>query len=632
MIADSQEDLLRYYKTELTYLRQMGGVFADRYPKIAKRLELGRDECADPQVERLIEAFAFLTARLQHEIDSEFPDITNALLDILYPQLSNPIPSMAIAQFNVDPKQKLTTGFLIEKETPLFADAADGVSCRFRTCYPVTLWPLQVSKAEFGNTRRWSFLDADSKVVSVLRLKLECLPKTPRVETPGSTFQELEGLSQLRFYLSGEPLAIKTIYELLFCHLQDIVIKLPNGALKYLGAESIKEVGFGLDSDVLPYPPNAHPGYMLLQEYFAFPKQYFFFDLCFDQNSPERQGASGSLLDFLDRTQKTGSLEILFLLTRPPRENLVVDEKTFCLGCTPIINLFQKTTEPIRLDHRSLEYPLVPDKRRERTTEIHSIVSVSASSDTRETTQQLEPFYSYNHRMQATNHRSFWHARRVASQRKDVRGTDMLLSFLDLDLKPDLPAMKTVYAHTLCTNRELARELPAGAILQIEELAPPLDPERRIVCLEKPSEPLTPPSKGATAWRLISHLSLNHLSLSEDKDSLVALKEILRLYCAPDNHFHEQLIEGISQMTCRKVLRHFGDEPWRGFCRGTEVTLVFDEDYYEGSGAFLFGAVLNRFFASYAAVNSFTQLIIKSKQREGTWKEWKPMAGELVIV
>jgi len=625
MIADSQEDLLKYYQTELTYLRQMGGVFAERYPKIAKRLELGRDECADPHVERLIEAFAFLTARLQHEIDSEFPDITNALLDILYPQLASPIPSMAIAEFNVDTAQKMTTGFPIEKQTPLFADAADGLSCRFRTCYPVTLWPLKVTEAGVEKTRQWNFLDADTSVVSALRLRLECL-------TRGSTFQELEDLHRLRFYLSGEPMAVKELYERLFCNLENVAIQLPDAdAPKYLGAESIKQVGLGLDTDVLPYPPNAHPGYMLLQEYFAFPQQYFFFDLCFDLSSPDRQGTTNTLLDFLEPKTATRSIDILFLLNRRPRANLVVDEKTFRLGCTPIINLFEKTSEPIRLDHRSLEYPLVPDKRRERTTEIHSILSVSASSNDKDTSQRLEPFYSYNHRMQATNHKSFWHARRVASQRKGLTGTDMLLSFLDLDLKPSLPAMQTVYAHTLCTNRHLARELPAGAALQIEKPAP-LDPRRPIVCLEKPSEPISAPIKGETAWRLVSHLSLNHLSLSEGKDSLAALKEILSLYCSPDNHFHQQLIEGIVQMSCRKIIRHIGDEPWRGFCRGTEVTLVFDEDFYEGSGAFLFSAVLNSFFASYAAINSFTQLVVKSKQQEGIRKQWKPMAGEQIIL
>jgi type VI secretion system protein ImpG len=620
MIANSQEELLRYYKSELTYLRQMGSVFAERYPKIAKRLELGHEECADPHVERLIEAFAFLTARLQHELDSEFPDITSALLGILSPQLTSPVPSMAIAQFNVDPEQaKMTTGFNIERQTPLFADATDGLYCRFRTCYPVTLWPLKVTEADFENTRNYSFLDMETQVVAALQVKLECL-------TPAVKLQDLE-MNRLRFYLHGEPILVKALYELLFCNLYDVALQIPNAPEPiYLGPEAIRPVGFGLDADVLPYPANAHPGYMLLQEYFAFPKQYLFFDLCLDAN---RSGAK--LPDLLDPKSPAQTVDVVFLLNRRPPQDLRIDEKVFRLGCTPIINLFTKTTEPIRLDHRSLEYALVPDKRRERTTEVHSILSVSASSNVTDTTQKLEPFYSYNHRMQAANHKAFWHARRMAATRKDLRGTDVVLSFLDLDLKPSLPAMQTVYAHTLCTNRELARELPAGALMQIEQAAP-LDPKRPIVCLEKPTAPLPPPAKGSTAWRLVSQLSLNHLSLSDGRDSLLALKEILRLYASPDSHVHQQLIDGITEMTCRPVVRHLGAEPWRGFCRGTEVTLTFDEDYYEGSGAFLFACVLNSFFASYAAMNSFTQLVVKSKQREGIWKQWRPMAGEQIVL
>jgi type VI secretion system protein ImpG len=620
MIANSQEELLRYYKSELSYLRQMGSVFAERYPKIAKRLELGHEECADPHVERLIEAFAFLTARLQHELDSEFPDITSALLGILSPQLTSPVPSMAIAQFNVDPDQaKMTTGFNIEPHTPLFADATDGLYCRFRTCYPLTLWPLKVTAADFEQTRNYSFLDMETQVVAALQLRLECL-------TPAAKLQDLE-MNQLRFYLHGEPVMIKALYELLFCNLSDVALQIPDVPEPiYLGRQSVRPVGFGFDPDVLPYPPNAHPGYMLLQEYFAFPKQYLFFDLCFDANF---KGAK--LPDLLDPKSPAQSVDLVFLLSRRPPQNLHIDEKVFRLGCTPIINLFPKTTEPIRLDHRSLEYTLVPDKRRERTTEVHSILAVSASSNAADTAQKLEPFYSYNHRMQAANHKAFWHARRMAVTRKDLRGTDIVLSFLDLDLKPSLPAMQTVYAHTLCTNRELARELPAGALMQIEQAAP-LDPKRPIICLEKPTAPLPPPAKGSTAWRLVSQLSLNHLSLSDGKDSLSALKEILRLYASPDNHVHQQLIEGITEMTCRPVIRHMGAEPWRGFCRGTEVTLTFDEDCYEGSGAFLFACVLNSFFASYAAINSFTQLIVKSMQREGIWKQWRPMAGEQIVL
>jgi len=620
MIANSHEELLKYYKSELTYLRRMGGVFAERYPKVAKRLELGRDECADPHVERLIEAFAFLTGRLQHELASEFPDITGALLNILYPQLTSPIPSMAIAQFNVAQDQgKMTTGFTIDRHTPLFADAPNGVSCRFRTCYPVTLWPLQVTSAIFESTRHWHFIDADSKAVKALRLKLECLP--------GGKLNELP-IDRLRFYLNGDRTWLKTLYELLFCDVHDVAIQIPGAPSPiYLGADAIKPVGLEVYDDMLPHPPNVHPGYMLLLEYFAFPKQYLFFDLCFDQSSPNRKNSTNTLLDFLPAGE-ANSFEVLLLLKRP-KDNLVIDANTFCLGCTPIINLFPKTSEPIRLDHRSLEYPLIPDKRRERTTEIHSILSVSASSHESDTTHRLEPFYSYNHHLETSNHKSFWHARRVPAQQKDLAGTEMVLSFLDLDLNPSLPPMQTVYAHTLCTNRELACELPLGAIFRMEQHAP-LDRNRPIVCLGKPTRPQPPPLGGATAWQLISHLSLNHLSLSEEKDSLPALKEILRLYCLSDSH--HQLIEGVKEMSCRKVMRHIGKDQWRGFCRGNEVTLVLDEEYYEGSGAYLFGAVLNRFLASYASINSFTHLVIKSKQREGIWKTWDPMAGETVLL
>jgi type VI secretion system protein ImpG len=616
MIANSHEELLQYYKSELTYLRRMGGVFAERYPKVAKRLELGPDECSDPHVERLIEAFAFLTGRLQHEIDSEFPDITSALLNILYPQLTSPIPSMAIARFNVGQEEgKMTTGFTIDRHTSLYADAANGSVCRFRTCYPVTLWPLRVDGANFESTRLWSFIDADSKAVAALRLRLECLPGGKLGELP---------IDRLRFYLNGDR---KTLYEMLFCDLHDVAIQIPGVPSPiYLGADAIKPVGLEVYDDMLPHPPNVHPGYMLLLEYFAFPEQYLFFDLCFDQNNSARKNITNTLIDFLPSTAVEG-FEVLLLFNRRPRENLVVDENTFCLGCTPIINLFPKTTEPIRLDHRSLEYPLIPDKRRERTTEIHTILSVSASSNASNRTQRIEPFYSYNHGLETSDHKAFWHARRVPAQRKDLPGTEMLLSFLDLNLNPSLPPMQTVYAHTLCTNREL--ELPVGAVFQMDQHAP-LDKERPVVCLGKPTRPLPPPLRGATAWRLISHLSLNHLSLSEGKDSLPALKEILRLYCVSESHL--QLIDGLKEMSCRRIVRHIGSDPWRGFCRGNEVELVLDEDHYEGSGGFLFGAVLNRFLASYAAVNSFTQLIVKSKKREGIWKKWEPMAGESVLL
>lgn len=603
MKTSQHEELLRYYKDELTYLRRMGGEFARLYPRVATRLELGRDECADPQVERLLESFAFLTARLQRDLDGELPEITTALLGILYPQLANPVPPMAVARFDVDPAQgKLTTGFKIERHTPLFAYTSQGHTCRFRTSYPVTLWPLAVEYAGFEDTGQFDFLDSMTNVAAVLRLKLRVL---------GGALESIE-LKKLRFHITGDPALAGTLYELLFCHTRGVAL-IPEGEARpiHLPANSILPVGFAADEDVLPYPAQSHPGYRLLQEYFAFPEKFHFFDL-----------------DNLDALRRGSTLDIIFLLDRMPAGYLGVTRDTFALGCTPIVNLFRKTTEPIRLDHRTLEYRLVPDKRRERTTEVHSVLTVTATSAADERTRYFEPFYSYNHALDGDEHKAFWHARRQPSLNRDIPGSEVFLSFLDLDFKPANPPVETVYAHALCTNRELATQLPAGAALQIEEQAPLFG----ISCLSKPTLPVQPPLRGATLWRLVSHLSLNHLSLSEGRESLAALREILKLYSSADRPSTQQQIAGLVGLECRKVVRHVGADAWRGFCRGTEVTLEFDEEMYVGSGAFLLGAVLDKFFSLYASINSFTQLRIKSRQREGVWKEWPPTAGEKIVL
>jgi type VI secretion system protein ImpG len=604
MKTSQHEELLRYYRRELTYLRRMGGEFAALYPRVASRLELGRDECADPQVERLIESFAFLTARLQRDLEGEFPEVTTALLGVLYPQFTAPVPPMAVARFDVDPGQgKLTTGFPVARHTQLFAYTRQEHPCRFRTCYPVTLWPLTVTYAAVEDTGQFDFLDGMANVAAVLRVKLRC---------DGGDLSELE-LKRLRFYLNGDRGLTGTLYELLFCHVLGVAA-LPDGEAGrpvHLPQGSILPVGFGDDEDVLPYPRQSHPGYRLLHEYFTFPEKFHFFDL-----------------DNLHVCLRGTELDLLFLLDHAPAGASAVSAGTFELGCTPVINLFRKTTEPIRLDHRTTEYRLVPDKRRERTTEVHSILSVSASSNAEDETRRFEPFYSYSHGMDGGGDRAFWHARRAVSLNKDISGTEVFLSFLDLDFKPTHPPAQTVYAHTLCTNRELATQLPAGAAFQIEEQAPLFG----IACLTKPTLPVQPPLRGETLWRLVSHLSLNHLSLSEGPDSLPALREILKLYSPADSPSAQQQIAGIHSLEARRIVRHVGRDAWRGFCRGTEVTVEFDEELYVGSGAFLLGAVLERFFALYASINSFTQLRIKSRQREGVWKQWPPTVGEKIVL
>jgi type VI secretion system protein ImpG len=601
MSLTDQEDFLRYYHGELTYLRRMGAIFAERYPKLAGRLELSPNDCADPHIERLLESFAFLTARIQRRLDGEFPEITSALLGVLYPHLVNPIPSMSIAHFASDNKQgRLSTGHEIPRHTKLFSQTEEGLNCRFRTCYPVTLWPLEVRDAGFESKAQFDFLDHRNDVATVLRL---------HIAAPGAKLEELP-LKKLRLYLNGSSTLVSTLYEMLFCNLRGVVIRGKTEPV-FLPHDSILPVGFGLDEEVIPYPPHSHPGYRLVQEYFALPQKFFFFDL-----------------HNLEQHKSTDELDILFLMDKIPQRGLLVNKTTFMLGCTPIINLFHKTSEPIRFDQRDHEYRLVPDVRRERTTEIHSIQTVSASSNPAEETAILQPFYSFNHEMNGRDPRVFWHSRRMPTGREDLPGTDLFLSFVDLDFRPDDPPMQMIFAHTLCTNRELALELPAGAALQIEEAAP----VARIQALLKPTPPAYPPLQGTTLWALISNLSLNYLSLSGGKESLEPLREILRLYSFSDRPSTFQQVNGIVEMECRRVVRRVGSDAWRGFCQGTEVTLTFDENSYMGSGAFLLASVLQRFFSLYASVNSFSQLVIKSSQREGEWKRWPPLAGEQAVL
>lgn len=601
-MLNENEDFLRYYKSELIYLRKMGRLFSERYPKLASRLELSPHECADPHVERLIESFAFLSARIQRRLDSEFPEITSSLLGVLYPHLVNPVPPMAIAHFEADPTQrKLTSSYTIPQNTPLFAQTTEGLTCRFRTCYPVTLWPLEVVDAGFEPKAQFDFLDDASRVAAVLRLRLT---------TRGVSLAELD-LHRLRFYINGSSSLVAVLYEMLFAHAVGIVISREDGHRHSLSNNSILPVGFGPEEEVIPYPAHAHPAYRLVQEYFIFPEKFHFFDL-------EHLAAHS--------TGKT--LDILILLDQLPQERLGVDRHTFCLGCTPVINLFPKTTEPIRLDHRQIEYRVVPDMRRERTMEIHSILSVTASSNPQEGSVSFEPFYSFRHRQEGKEQKAFWHARRTPTGRTDRPGTEMFLSFVDLDFKPSLPPNQTVFAHTLCTNRELAVQLPAGALLQVEDAAP----IAHIHCFGKPTPPAYPLMGGATLWALISNLSLNHLSLSESKGGLPALKEILRLYGLSNRSSTWQQIEGIREMTCRSVVRRVGKDAWRGFCRGTEVTLIFDDGMYEGSSAFLLASVLNHFFSLYASLNSFTQLVIRKQDHKEEWKRWSPSAGDQPVL
>ncbi len=612
-----RDDLLLYYERELDYLRKSAVQFAEKNPKVAARLVLEPTKCEDPHVERMLEAFAFLAARVHLKIDDEFPEISEALLTVVYPQLVRPIPSMSIAEFQPDPeKGKLSTALPIPRGSVLHSRPVAGAPCTFRTCYDTVLWPLAVTQADWKAPSRLQPPVKAGDSSAAIRLELRC--------TPDVNLRELK-IDKLRFYLDGEGGLINTLYELLFTRLNRILVRDPSPGSKLppivLPASALQAVGFGKDDGMVPYSDRSFTGHRLLMEYFTFPEKFFFVDL--------------TGLEAVWRGGFDKAVEFVFLLgdveadERRQRIELELSKKTFRLGCTPIVNLFTQVAESIRLTQRKYEYPIVPDVRRPYSTEIYSVDEVTCIDTTTQETTTFEPFYSLRHSTSAKKQQCFWTVRRRPSARPNDDGTEMFLSLIDLSMRPLHPEGSIISVRTTCTNRDLPARLPFGSEDGDFELEG-ASALKRIVALRKPTQPVRPPTGKSTLWRLISHLSLNYLSLVEEGRE--ALQQMLRLYDIGRSSYSQNVIDGIVKVSGTRHFAPIRSDTGTTFARGMRIELQLDEDQFVGGGAFLFAAVLERFIGLSASLNSFTQLVVSTPQRKDLLHEWKPRAGRRILV
>jgi len=612
-----RDDLLLYYERELDYLRKSAVQFAEKHPKVASRLVLEPTKCEDPHVERLLEAFALLAARVHLKMDDEFPEITQALLTVVYPQLIRPLPSMSVVEFQLDPeKGKLTSGLKIDRHSPLYSKPVGGVPCTFRTCYDTTLWPLTVTAAEWRAPSRLQPAVKTNDSAWAIRLELRCAPDV--------TFQALK-VDQLRFYLDGESGLVNIVYELLFSRLNRIIVRdLTAGsrlAPVTLPASALNAAGFAPDQGMVPYAPSSFAGHRLLMEYFAFPEKFFFVDL----TGLETIAAAGF----------KNAVEVVFLISqvegdgRIQRLELELSKKTFRLGCSPVVNLFPQVAEPIQLDRRKYEYTVTPDVRRPYSMEVFSIDEVGSIDSATQKINTYEPFYSLRHAAQKDDRACFWLARRRASSRPGDEGTEVALSLVDLSTSNVDPGASVLSVRTTCTNRDLPSRLPFGnqdSDFEMEGAAA----MKRIVALRKPTQPVRPELGKSTLWRLVSHLSLNYLSLVEQgKD---ALQEILRLYDVGRTAYSQNVIQSILQIRSRPHFTRLVSEQGVSFARGLRIEMELDEDQFTGGGAFLFANVLERFFGLAVSPNSFTQLSVTTPQRKGGLHEWQPRSGRKLLV
>jgi type VI secretion system protein ImpG len=617
--------LLRYYNRELQHLREMGAEFAKEFPKVAGRLGMDGTEVADPYVERLLEGFAFLAARVQLKIDAEHPRFTQHLLELVYPHYLAPMPSMAVAQFQpVLGESALAEGFVLPRDTALRTVLGKGerTACEYRTGQEVVMWPVEVTEAKYvGSAGALATMGVER--LDGIRAGIRLSFRT----AGGVAFDQLE-LDRLRFFLKGGDVLPGRLYEQLLGNASRIVVRPKGGAnawREYLPGSAIEPVGFARSESLLPYTRRSFDGYRFLQEYFAFPQRFLFVD--FTGLAPLVAKCAGT------------ELEIVVLLDRrDPELEDVLDKESFALNCAPIVNLFPKQADRVHLSDRRHEYHVVPDRTRPMDFEVWSVLEVQGFGASAKPEQTFRPLYAHHDGTQSENNAYFtvWREPRMLSssqRRRGARssyiGSEVFLALVDPAEAPYRSALKQLGVATLCTNRDLPLHVSlrqGGTDFTLDVGAP----VESIRCVAGPTRPKPSYAHGDTAWRLVSHLSLNYLSITDAgaAEGGQALRSLLGLYCDQNDATAARQIEGVKAVDAAPVHARIPTPGPITFGRGVEVTVTCDDAAFEGTGMFLFGQVLEAFFAKYVSINSFTETVLLSSDR-GEVMRWPPRLGRL---
>jgi type VI secretion system protein ImpG len=605
------DSLLPYYNRELDALRRLSGEFADTHPKVAGRLRLAPDTVDDPHVERLLEGVAFLSARTQQRLDDEFPEISDALLGVLYPHYLAPVPSAAIVQLGC--QSALRVPVQVPAGTAIETDKVRGEPCRFRTAYDTTLWPVEIESVKLTGlplaAPAWAGL---SGARSTLRIVL-------RTTDPETSFADL-GMDRLRFYLRGPLEQSLKLHELLCAHVLGVALADgPNDDRPTRLAKSpIQPVGFAPDEALYPWPARSFSGFRLLTEYFALPEKFLFVDLC------------GLDARTLLQTGNRMEVFVYFDQARPDLEP-VLQQDALALRCTPMVNLFARQCEPIPLTQQVSEYPISPDIRRPRALEIWSVERVRELRGDG-STRPWRPFYRHPADTDPDEQPGGFYTTIRRTSPFPLSGTDVLLAPFDPQLDVDLPADAVLSVDALCTNRDLPAELPWGGGEPRLRLSQGISAVTTLSCLTAPTPSLRASLREHRPWRLISHLSLGHLSIVGGAGAADSLREVLRLYDLRDTPESRTSIASLLSVQAQPAVARVPGARQGSFCRGLDVTLTFEARAWESAGLFLLAAVLERFLALHTTVNSFVRTCVVLQGRKDAVFRFPPRAGDRALL
>ncbi len=592
------DNFLSYYNNELAFLRAAGNEFAKANPKVASQLRLNEQGSEDPHIARIIEAFAFLTARIQHKINDDLPEFADTLLNLLYPHYQLPVPALSIVQFQANPEA--TEGHFLSKGIQIESSSSYGSTCQFSTCYDTIIYPTEITRIELieNSSPTLPFLP---NTQSALTISMRCLK-------PDLSFSILNP-KRIRFFINIATPYSYQFYDLLFKEgLGGFIVEDGKEAIPF-PFDALNAVGFNENEGLFPYPEQSMLNYRLLTEFFIFPEKFLFFDLTFKDNLYQTHAIGREITFVICFKNKTPSL-------RP-----TITKNSLSLHCTPLINLFDKIGEPILIDQTRSTYPIIPDARRLNEIDIYKIQSISLS-DYSGVPYHCVPLYGFKEQKDQS---IYWHSERKnrsleSSSIETCRKEDIFISFVDNN---HINNAAIAQPHLLCTNHQLPSQLPHGGHHpKLQFIKDNIKGDIRTLSPFTPSYHL--PLCHGVRWQLISHLMLNTFSFSNNTEATKFIKEMLQLYNFSQSEENSLFISNIESVTTKPVIArgdsHFGNT----ILNGTEVIITFTKEH---ATLFLFSSVLEKFLTAYCSINSFTQLTIRYANQSGDLIRWKPNMG-----
>ncbi|WP_202302752.1 type VI secretion system baseplate subunit TssF [Dryocola clanedunensis] len=619
------QQFLDYYNKELTFMREMASEFADQHPKIARRLGINGIEVADPYVERLIEAFCFMSARTQIKLDAEFPNFTQRLLDVIYPGYNSPGPSMGVVQIQPNAKQgDLTGGYVVSRDNAFFSRIAAGemTRCEFRSSQDVTLWPVEITEARLTSVPP-DLPNMDQQRISQHKLKGALRIK---IKLQGDlVFSQLGNLDKLPVYINGDERIVSHIFELIHAHHVAVIVRSGNTSNRQDTIISKQPLAFeGLEpgQSLLPLSWNIFHGHNLLHEYFSCRQRFYFFTLT---------QLSGAL-----KNNHTNEAEIVILLDRLSQDLIShVNASRFLLYCTPVINLFPKRLDKIEINRALNEFHAVADRSRPLDYEIFSIQRVFGQQAETSSEVTFNPLFQTRQSDNGNYGRYFSMTRRPRVNDKNARkyitrtsytGTEVFISLVDQMQAPYADNIRYLSIEAMVTNRDLPRLIvkEGNVDLTMSSSAPVFG--ATFVC--QPSEPRPPFATGESAWRLIRQLNFNYQPLSdmEHQPGGEALRDMLRLFIHNADRESNAQIDGLVGCKSEPVIRRLPGNGLLVYGRGIRCYLTVDEENFSGNSPYLFGLIMENYIARHAAINVFTEMELHSIQR-GLVGKWQARPG-----